>query len=148
MREKFDSYLQYICEIEPIKSDDEIVEMIPYNLGDIKNGKTLIDDGIGPFCIFNVQTEITESCVYAIIVDKDIKYIGRATNLKRILLHYYKISKSSCFKGGNSTYCKINNFILNQAKLGKRIYIYGYKCSNINEMKKIFLEKYTPILNS
>lgn len=148
MGEKFDSYLEYICEIEPIKSDNKIIEMIPYKIEDINKGKTLIDDGIGPFCIFNVPIEITESYVYAIVVDKDIKYIGRATNLKRVLMHYSKISKSSCFKGGNSTYCKVNNFILNQAKLGKRIYIYGYKCSNINEMKKILLENYAPILNS
>ena len=148
MREKIDFYLKYICEIEPIKSDDKVVEMIPYDIEDIKSGKTLIENGIGPFCIFDVPIDIDDSYVYAIVVDDSIKYIGRTTNLKRILLHYSKISRSSCFKGGNATYCKVNNFILNQAKIGKRIYIYGYKCSNINEMKKIFLERYTPILNS
>ena len=70
--------------------------------------------GTGPFCRFAVPGLTEAAGVYAITVARRLVYVGIATNLRRRWgpSGYAQIQPRNCFKGGQSTNCKVNHAIL------------------------------------
>ncbi len=70
--------------------------------------------GAGPFCRFAVPRLPAAPGVYAITVAEKLVYVGIATNLRRRWgpSGYAQIQPKNCFKGGQSTNCKVNHAIL------------------------------------
>jgi hypothetical protein len=58
--------------------------------------------------------------VYVIAVDGKAMYVGETENLTtRYNYGYGLISPRNCFKGGQSTNCRINAFILTESSQGR-----------------------------
>ncbi len=68
-----------------------------------KNNKGLLlnNHGSGHFCKFVIPKNCMINGVYAIVVNKELKYIGECVNLSsRFNSGYGNISPRNCFKGG------------------------------------------------
>lgn len=119
---------KYICSINPeTNADGSIREFIPQSRYDNKAGLSLNRYGSGPFCKFNVPRELDFSGVYAVQVDREVKYIGECKTLSsRYNMGYGNISPRNCFVGGQETNCRINNLILQRAKSGVDISLWFF----------------------
>ena len=82
--------------------------------------------GHGPFCRFSVARLPAASGVYAVTVAQKLVYVGIATDLKRRWgpSGYAQIQPRNCFKGGQSTNCKVNHAILLAARDGLAIHLW------------------------
>ena len=70
-------------------------------------------NGHGPFCQFPEPELPTVSDVYAVVIDrKFVAQVGLAEDLRRRWRGYARIQPANCYRGGQSTSCKINNAIL------------------------------------
>ena len=99
-----------------------------YPQPEYKNKKALPlhEYGEGAFCKFSVCLP-ENSGVYLMVVDKIIVYIGETYNLReRFNNGYGNISPRNCYKGGQSTNCRINKNVLTLCKEGKKVRIYVY----------------------
>lgn len=88
------------------------------------NGKNLPVNryGQGPFCKFRIPNGQHYSGVYAVMVGRQVKYIGECENLSsRFNMGYGNISPRNCFRGGQETNCRLNNLICEVAKRGESI---------------------------
>jgi len=114
---------RYICSINPeINTDGSILEFMPQNRYDNKASLSLNRHGTGPFCKFNIPRKFDFSGVYAVVVNRKVKYIGECKVLSsRFNMGYGNISPRNCFVGGQETNCRINNLILQHAKAGADI---------------------------
>ena len=75
--------------------------------------KPLNPNGHGPFCQFPVPELPTASGVYAVVIDrKFVAHVGLAEDLRRRWRDYARIQPANCYRGGQSTNCKINNATL------------------------------------
>ena len=78
--------------------------------------------GTGPFCRFDVRGLPDTPGIYAVTLDGRLTYVG--ITIKSLKQRwgpqgYARISPRNCYKGGQSTNCKVNHAIL-QAALQKR----------------------------
>ena len=80
--------------------------------------------GAGPFCRFSIKTlEHAAAAVYVITVDSHPQYVGETVDAHQRFgpTGYGLISPRNCYKGGQSTNCKINNFIYAAAVAGREV---------------------------
>jgi len=87
--------------------------------------------GNGPFCKFKINSILNNPGIYIIFSNNTICYIGKCSNLsERFGPHGYgTIYPKNCEKDGQSTNCKVNNAILNEAKQGRNIDLWFHPCS-------------------
>jgi hypothetical protein len=113
----------HICDIEPQKEKNGLVtSFAPQDRYKHKNRLPLNKYGAGNFCKFTIPKGYKVSGVYAILINKELKYIGECVNLSsRFNSGYGNISPRNCFKGGQETNCRINKLIYNAAKNGDDI---------------------------
>lgn len=145
---KFD----YCSEIKPQKDAEGVI--IQYNPKDKYNNVKnlpLNKHGHKLFCKFSVSEISSKSGVYALFIDDDNIpiYIGRASNLKKrwSFQQYGSISPKNCFKGGQSTNCKINAFICNCVLNGHIIKLFCLATDKYIEIEKELIEWIKPKLN-
>ena len=140
----------YICEINPQK--DEFDKIKTYNPREKYNNQknlALNEYGDSDFCIFDVETDITNSGVYVLFFGEELVYIGQAKNFKKrwSRTNYGSISPRNCFVGGQSTNCHINSAICAQSKKGTHIYLFFYSTKKYDEVERELIDKLTPELN-
>lgn len=127
--------------IEPERDDqDRILELFPqFNYQNKKNLETHCY-GNGPFCRFKINAD-PQPGVYLWVVDHTIIYIGETNNLKkRFNTGYGNISPRNCFKGGQTTNCKMNQVVLKMAKENKYVNLYFYKTDKYKDVEKELLK--------
>ena len=140
----------YICEIKPQK--DEFDKIKTYNPRERYNNQrklALNEYGDSDFCIFDVETDITNSGVYVLFFGEELVYIGQAKNFKKrwSRTNYGSISPRNCFVGGQSTNCHINSAICAQSKKGTHIYLYFYPTEDYNNVERTLIKARHPELN-
>ena len=98
--------------------------------------------GTGPFCRLKVKGLPAGPGVYALIVDGEVVYVGRAQNLSERWgpRGYARISPRNCYVGGQSTNCKINGSILKADERNSQIGLWFHETSDPKpcEVKLIF----------
>lgn len=114
-----------------------------------KRGTVLLNaHGGGPFCRFGINVEPGLTGVYALVVDEEIRYIGICQDLaKRFNGGYGIISPRKCYKGGQSTNCKVNRRILDTAKGGGSVDLYFYPTPQRKAFEMCLIALYLPPWN-
>ena len=133
---------QFLQRILPdCDTDGCIIKFFPQERYDNKDNLPLLDNGNGAFCHFSIDVS---SCagVYLWVVDKEIIYIGETENLHhRFNMGYGNISPRNCYKGGQSTNCKMNKLVLELYEQGKNIDLYFYETANYKVVERELLKR-------
>lgn len=139
-----------ICEIKPFTNKDgSFIEYEPYKQYKNAAGKKLHRYGKGPFCQFRIPDYINQTGVYIIKVETQVKYVGECENFSvRYNAGYGQISPRNCFEGGQSTNCKINSYILQEAKKGCKIELLFCISWDRFALERELIELYKPDWNS
>jgi hypothetical protein len=118
--------LNAVCNITLDRDDEgKIIQYNPKDDYDNTKNLSLNKYGHGPFCRFHIEGHQHEKGVYLIRVDKKPQYAGQTHNLYyRFKSDYGNISPKNCYKGGQSTNCKVNNKILTAYKKGCKIEVF------------------------
>jgi len=149
---KIDQYeFKYVCNITPeTDNNGNIIEYSPQELYTKKQNVELHEYGKGPFCKFKIPNcWAGKEGVYCIYSDDQLVYVGECVDLsKRFNIGYGNIAPRNCFKGGQSTNCKVNNFILNEIKQGRTIKLYFLETKERYKVEKELIEKFHPPWNS
>jgi len=124
-----DYKFEFVSEIQPER--DENGKVRPY----IYAGKK--------FCKFHLDIPKDKRGLYALYVDDKLIYIGQTTNLKSRWgsTNYSAITERKCSKGGQSTNCKVNNYIYQIASGEQEI---DEIASGEHEIKLYFCEYESP----
>ena len=126
----------FIQELIPECDADGYIKEYQPQAGYIKE-KSLNTHGSGSFCRFTIHAGNWPG-VYLWVVDSEIIYIGETAALaRRFNTGYGVIEPVNCFVGGQSTNCKMNKVVLEQAKKGRYVKLYFYGTDNY---KKVELE--------
>jgi hypothetical protein len=125
---------EYICDIVPRLEDGKLFKHNPASRYQNRRKLNTHKHGDEQFCHFKILNDdhaIRGPGVYAIIVEGETKYIGRCVNLKtRFNAGYGQISPRNCYKGGQTTNCRINKIILDEAEANSRIQLYYHETAN------------------
>ncbi len=116
-----------IGPIEPLRDDHgRILEEMPQSRYRNAKGLSLHHYGTGPFFRFRVPAATRDAGVYAITVDKLLKYIGKCDNLKERYgpRGYGVIHPRNCFEKGQPTNCRINNLILRELQTQREAHLW------------------------
>ena len=136
----------HVCQVSPkTDSQGKPLEIFPQNRYENKKNLPLNRYGHGPFCKFTIDRKYAlKSGVYLITIDEIVQYVGKCDDLyKRFGMGYGNISPRNCFKGGQSTNCRINSDILKMIKAEKKVQFYFHEtkekfaieCKLIDELK-------------
>ena len=141
---------QFVDMVVPEQGPDgHFIEYFPQDR--YRNAKRLPLNrhGRGPFCCFRIRCGLPYTGVYALTVNSDIAYIGECQNLSERFgpRGYGLISPRNCFKGGQSTNCKINNLILESAKAGKQIDLWFHRTLDRKRIEAELIQRLSPPWN-
>ncbi len=138
----------YVCDIEPARNIDRTIKEF-YPAKKYSEEIELNKYGNGPFCRFSIPVKwVGIMGVYVLFFNGELKYIGQCIDFgKRYNQGYGKISSENCKRKGQSTNCKINNFILNTAKNSEKIKLYFFETNLYDEVESALIDFYKPILN-
>jgi len=143
------SYLfSFVCDIEPAKNIDGTIKEF-YPAKKYSEEIELNKYGNGPFCRFSIPVKwVGIMGVYALFFNGELKYIGQCINFgKRYNQDYGSISSGNCKRDGQSTNCKINNYILDSIKKGETIKLYFFETNIYDKIESELIELYNPGLN-
>ncbi len=128
MQRQFGKYnFDFIATIQPLTENGKIKLFMPQSRYNNKRNLQLNAYGNGPFCKFKIPRNHTTSGVYVLTVDNIPHYVGECENLsKRYNMGYGNISPKNCFKGGQSTNCRINNLVYRTTSSGSEIQLWFY----------------------
>lgn len=138
-----------ICNISlDREAGGSIKEFMPQSRYKNQKGLSLNNYGHGPFCKFKIPRNLNDSGVYAIVINDEIKYIGKCVNLSsRFNNGYGNISPRNCFAGGQETNCRINNQILHEAIQGNEISLWFFETEDYKSIEDILLSSNNPDWN-
>lgn len=141
---------KYQCDIKAEVSENG--DIITYNPADKykkKETTNLNEYGKLDFCYLLKMALCKDSGVYAIYENDKLIYIGRAKNFcsRWGKVNYGAISPKNCYVGGQSTNCKINGYICEKLKEGKKLELYFYKTEDYKVVEKNLLDKYASCLS-
>ena len=135
-------------EVE-IGSDGKPIEYMPQNRYSKATTAKLNKHGAGPFCRIKLTGLPELSGVYLITIKNDVTYIGKAECLAERWgpRNYAVISPRNCFKGGQSTNCKINNRILLAKREGIPVDLWFLETDNHSEVERPLIDELNPPWN-
>ena len=113
-----------IGPIEPERAPGgEILEYMPQSRYRKAATTPLNAAGAGPFCRFRIARGYDQPGLYVLTLDGNAAYAGECADLavRWGLSQYGSISPKNCFKGGQSTNCRINALILTEVKKGRLV---------------------------
>ena len=113
-----------VSNIQPEPDDTgSLKNYTPHSRYRNPGGLPLHEHGAGPFCRFSISSEWKgKEGVYIFLVNDIVKYVGECVDLAgRINTGYGNISPRNCFKGGQSTNCRINNLVFESVRKGDSI---------------------------
>ena len=114
------------------------------------NSTPLNRHGRGPFCRFEVLGLPPVPGVYAVTVAQKLAYVGIARkSLKERWgpRGFATISPKNCFKGGQSTNCKVNHAILLAAREGERIDLWLHQTDGPRPLEARLIRELAPPWN-
>lgn len=144
---------EFICagEILPDKVNDAIYGYNPKSQY-TKKQFPLNPYGDWTFCRFSMPNLPSAPGVYAVFINNEEKpvYIGRAADLKVRWGHsnYGAIYPRNCYKGGQSTNCKINGHIYNSTSTGDQVWLYLLITGEYKKIEKELIREYQPRWNT
>lgn len=106
--------------------------------------------GHGPFCLFSVAGLPAAPRVYALTVAQQLTYVGIATKSLRQRWGpsgHAEIQPRNCFRGGQSTNCKVNHAILWAAQRGLAINLWIRQTAIPRPLEKRLIAELAPPWN-
>jgi len=106
--------------------------------------------GAGPFCTFTIARGVTSPGVYVVTVNGKPVYAGKCRNLAERFgpRGYGTIHPKNCYVSGQSTNCKINNLILQQADLGSTIELWFHSAPDPSSIEREVIVQLDPPWNT
>jgi hypothetical protein len=131
----------FIQELVPeCDAGGNVIKYYPQNDYNNKKGLPLTAHGKGAFCKFSIKAGAW-SGVYIWVVDGQIIYIGETAGLmQRFNMGYGHISPRNCYKGGQSTNCKMNKVVLSYYEQGKTICLYFHTTADYKQIERKLLK--------
>lgn len=145
MQRVFSKYnFDFITNIQPVTENGIIKTFMPQSRYNNKKKLPLNRHDEGPFCKFKIPRNLTKSGVYILTVDSIPHYVGESQNLsKRYNMGYGNISPKNCFKGGQSTNCRINNLIYSTISAGSQIKLWFYETAKYKSVETELIQSLT-----
>lgn len=105
--------------------------------------------GAGPFCRFTIARDIHSPGVYLLTVDGQPIYVGKCRDLAERFgpRGYAAIQPKNCFVSGQSTNCKINNLVSQQAKRGRMVELWFHATGEPASVERDLIVKLRPPWN-
>ncbi len=132
-----------------IGSDGKPIEYMPQNRYPKAKTANLNRHGAGPFCRMKLTSLPKVSGVYLVTINNSVTYIGKAVNLAERWgpQNYATISPRNCFKGGQSTNCKINHRILLAKSEGTLVDLWFLETGEPDEIETQLIDELRPRWN-
>ena len=141
----------WIAEIEPDAGlDGRPLEFMPQKNYAKADEKPLNRHGHGPFCRFSMPDLPACPGLYAVTVDRRLAYVGIATKSLRQRWGssgYAEIQPVNCYRGGQSTNCKINHAILLAVREGKIVELWIRRASDPRSLEVRLIRELDPPWN-
>ena len=141
---------RFVAEIRPVAGANGLpVEERPHLRFDNTRGLPLNRHGDGPFCRFSVSGLPEGPGVYAVTVARGLAYVGIANDLRErwSARGYARIHPRNCFRGGQSTNCKVNHAILTAARGGRPILLWIHESSSPRLLEEQLVSVFEPPWN-
>jgi hypothetical protein len=140
----------FIATIDPDRDGDgQVREDQPQSRYKNRKGLPLNRHGAGAFCRFRIPKGLDFAGVYALTVDDDIAYVGKCQRLtERFNMGYGNISPRNCFKGGQSTNCKVNKLILQEVKADREVELWFHRVPEPGVIEADLIRRLQPQWNS
>lgn len=142
---------RHVARISPDAGPDgEPLEDMPQRRYYAAASTRLNRHGYGPFCRFSVVGLPAAPGVYALTVAQQLAYIGIATKSLRERWGprgYAEIQPRNCFRGGQSTNCKVNHAILWAAQRRLAINLWMYETAIPRPIEKRLIAELAPPWN-
>src|SRR5687768_14084405 len=138
---------RFVCDIKPERDlNGRIREYMPQARYKGAGVSRLNSHGVGPFCRFTVPRNLRFAGVYAVTVSLQTKYIGECANLASRwgLGQYGSIQPKNCYVGGQSTNCKINNYIFKSCHDGQSVQLWFYQTENYIILERLLRVELRP----
>ena len=142
---------EHAARISPEASPDgKPLEEMPQRRYRAAASTPLNRHGHGPFCRFSVAGLPATSGAYAVTVEQNLVYVGIATDLKRRWgpSGYAQIQPRNCFKGGQSTNCKVNHAILTAVRDGLVVRLWIHRTANPRPLEALLIAELAPPWNA
>ncbi len=138
-----------VCDIKLETMGEQIKTMMPQDQYDNRNNLPLNIYGHGPFCKFKIPKRWSgRTGVYILLVDDVKAYVGECEDLqKRWDIGYGNISPRNCYEGGQSTNCRINNYIYKMTVEGKHIELYFHETQDRFNLEDKLITLFSPPQN-
>lgn len=131
----------FVQELIPEQTNGKPMLYNPQAQYQNKDHLPLLKHGHGPFCRFHAALPQAAG-LYLWVVDNQIVYIGEACDLRRrFSTGYGNISPRNCYKGGQSTNCKMNKVVLQSYMAGTPVRLYIYLTASYKEIELELLGK-------
>ena len=140
----------FVAEIRPAADANGLpVEERPHLRFDNARGLPLNRHGDGPFCRFSVSGLPEGPGVYAVTVARGLAYVGIANDLRErwSARGYARIHPRNCFRGGQSTNCKVNRAILTAARGGRPILLWIHETASPRSVEERLIRRLEPPWN-
>ena len=140
----------YFVRITPEAGPDgRPKEYMPQSRYDLAKSTPLNRHGAGPFCRFAVLGLPAAPGVYAITVARKLAYVGIAADLQQRWgpSGYAQIQPRNCFKGGQSTNCKVNHAILAAAQDGLAVDLWIHRTDDPRPLEARLISALVPPWN-
>ena len=142
---------RHVTRISPEAGPDgEPVEYMPQRRYHAAASTPMNRHGHGPFCRFSVAGLPAAPGVYAVTVEQKLAYVGIAASLKRRWgpSGYAQIQPRNCFKGGQSTNCKVNHAILVAARDGLPVRLWMHQTATPRPIEAQLIAELSPPWNA
>ncbi len=139
----------YVTVIEPDRVEmGKIKRLMPQSLYKNVRRLPLHEYGLDSFCRFRIIGDIPFAGVYALLSNEAVHYIGECRNLSaRFNNGYGQISPRNCYRGGQSTNCRINRLILETAEGGNQIDLWFFKTETRKSVQNELISEFQPPWN-
>ena len=141
---------EYICRIVPETDyNGNILEFLPQKRYANPKNIPLNKYGKGPFCKFDIDKKFSRKTgVYIILVNDKIRHVGECEDLhQRFYMGYGNISPRNCFKGGQSTNCRVNSKILQCSESKEEIQLYFFETIDKHNIRNLLVKDLQPSWN-
>ena len=123
---------------------DDLYPEVRYAKRDVTK---LLPNGEGPYCTFLVAGLPSVSGVYACFVRGDLRYIGKAEDLKRRFYQYGHISPRNCYVGGRATNIRLNKLVRDVVRAGDDVEIFIHATANFSAIEERMIAALQPPWN-
>lgn len=104
--------------------------------------------GNGPFCRFSIDQPPGLHGAYALCQGDDVMYVGIANDLaRRYNQGYGTIQPRNCFERGQSTNCRVNQLVLQEAEAGRSLVLWFAGAAQPRPLEEELIRRLQPPWN-